>query len=73
MCSENKLSDADYENERTELTETIDGWSLHFDGSKCKEGAGAGCILTDPKGNKNLIACRLEFECTNNTAEYEAL
>jgi ribonuclease HI len=20
-----------------------------------------------------LIACRLEFECTNNTAEYEAL
>ena len=27
----------------------------------------------DPKGNKNLIACRLEFECTNNTTEYEAL
>jgi ribonuclease HI len=30
-------------------------------------------VLIDPAGNKTLIACRLEFECTNNTAEYEAL
>jgi hypothetical protein len=42
-------------------------WSLYFDGSKSKEGAGAGCVLIDPAGNKTLIACRLEFECTNNT------
>jgi hypothetical protein len=48
-------------------------WSLYFDGSKSKEGAGAGCVLIDPTGNKTLIACRLEFECTNNTVEYEAL
>jgi ribonuclease HI len=48
-------------------------WSLYFDGSKSKEGAGAGCVIIDPAGNKTLIACRLEFECTNNTAEYEAL
>jgi ribonuclease HI len=48
-------------------------WSLYFDGSKSKEGASAGCIIIDPAGNKTLIACRLEFECTNNTAEYEAL
>jgi ribonuclease HI len=48
-------------------------WSLYFDGSKSKEGAGAGCIIIDPAGNKTLMACRLEFECTNNTAEYEAL
>jgi ribonuclease HI len=48
-------------------------WSLYFDGSKSKEGAGAGCVIIDPIGNKTLIACRLEFECTNNTAEYEAL
>jgi len=27
----------------------------------------------DPEGNKHLEACRLEFECTNNTSEYEAL
>jgi hypothetical protein len=48
-------------------------WSLYFDGSKSKEGAGAGCIIIDPTGNKTLLACRLEFECTNNIAEYEAL
>ena len=47
-------------------------WSLYFDGSKSKEGAGAGCIIIDPAGNKTLMACILEFECTNNTAEYEA-
>jgi ribonuclease HI len=48
-------------------------WSLYFDGSKSKEGVGAGCIIIDPAGNKTLLACRLEFECTNNIAEYEAL
>jgi ribonuclease HI len=48
-------------------------WSLYFDGSKSKEGDSAGYVIIDPKGNKTLIACRLEFECTNNTAEYESL
>jgi ribonuclease HI len=48
-------------------------WSLYLDGSKSKEGAGAGCVIIDLASNKTLIACRLEFECTNNTAEYEAL
>lgn len=66
-------SDVDNENGRTEPSKLVDAWSLHFDGSKCKEGAGAGCILTDPKGNRSLIACRLEFECINNTMEYKAL
>jgi ribonuclease HI len=50
-----------------------DMWTLFFDGSKYLEGAGVGCILKDMKGRKMLIACRLEFQCTNNTAEYEAL
>jgi ribonuclease HI len=48
-------------------------WSLYFDGSKSKEGAGVGCVLIDPIGNKTCIAYRLEFECNNNTVEYEAL
>jgi ribonuclease HI len=30
-------------------------------------------VLIDPVGNKTLIACRLEFEYTNNTTEYKAL
>jgi ribonuclease HI len=48
-------------------------WSLYFDGSRSKEGVGVGCLLLDPKGNKMFISCRLEFDCTNNIAEYEAL
>ena len=37
------------------------------------ERSGAGCVLIDPKKNKHFISCRLEFECTDNIAEYEAL
>jgi len=48
-------------------------WMLFFDGSKSLEGACVGCILKDPKGKKTLIACILEFQCTNNTIKYEAL
>jgi ribonuclease HI len=48
-------------------------WYLYFDGSKSKEGASAGCVIIDPVGKKTLIACGIEFECTNNTSEYEAL
>jgi hypothetical protein len=47
--------------------------SLYFDGSKSCEGVSVGCVLIDPKVNKTVIACRLEFECTNNTTKYEAL
>ena len=27
----------------------------------------------DLENNKHFLSCRLEFECTNNTVEYEAL
>ena len=48
-------------------------WTLIFDGSKSEDGVGAGCILINPQGEKTMLACRLEFQWTNNTAEYEAL
>ena len=48
-------------------------WNLFFDGSRSKDGAGAGCVLVDPKETKTMIACRIKFECTNNVAKYEAL
>jgi ribonuclease HI len=47
-------------------------WMLFFDGSKSLEGACVGYILKYPGGNKTLISCRIEFQCTNNTVEYEA-
>ena len=37
------------------------------------EGSGAGCVLIDPRKNKHFLSCILEFKCTNNIAEYEAL
>ena len=46
-------------------------WNLYLDGSRNKEGVGVGCLLIDPHGNKTMIACHLEFECTNNVTEYE--
>jgi len=48
-------------------------WKLFFDGSKSNDGAGAGCILVSLEGEKTMLACRLEFDCANNTIEYEAL
>nr|XP_051190491.1 uncharacterized protein LOC127303828 [Lolium perenne] len=49
-------------------------WTLHFDGSKNLEGAGAGVVLTSPKGDIVKYVLQLRFEpCTNNMAEYEAL
>jgi hypothetical protein len=47
-------------------------WALYFDGSK-SQGLGAGCILIDQNLKRNYLSCKLEFECTNNTVEYEAL
>jgi ribonuclease HI len=47
-------------------------WTMFFDGSKTQDGAGAGCVLIDPGQGKTLISCHLDFECTNNTTEYEA-
>ena len=64
----------------TQITDKVENkvldpkfWTLYFDGSKSKEGAGVGYILTDPQRNKTLIDCRLNFKCNSNTIEYEAL
>lgn len=48
-------------------------WNLHFNISKSQEGPRVDCILGDPKGKITIMAFRLEFECTNNIVEYEAL
>lgn len=48
-------------------------WKLFFDGSKSNEGARAGCVLVSPEGNKAMLTCGIKFNCTNNTAGYEAL
>lgn len=49
-------------------------WTLYFDGYGSNDGAGEGCVLISPNGERKIISCRLEFECTNNdVVEYEAM
>jgi ribonuclease HI len=55
------------------IEETEGIWTLEFDGSHSSHGAGAGVVLTAPSGEVFYRSYRLEFDCTNNVAEYEAL
>ena len=48
-------------------------WKMHFDGAKSRHGVGAGIILISPSREEKYFSFRLEFEATNNVAEYEAL
>ena len=50
----------------------VQGWKVHFDGAVNSRGAGIGVILITPEGEMIPMAKRLEFEVTNNQAEYEA-
>ena len=46
---------------------------MHFDGAKSRHGAGARIVLISPSGEEKYFSFRIEFEATNNVAEYEAL
>ncbi|XP_059658576.1 uncharacterized protein LOC132304893 [Cornus florida] len=48
-------------------------WTLIFDGSSTHDGGGAGIVIISPKGRKTKFSFFLDFKCTNNQAEYEAL
>lgn len=48
-------------------------WFLKFDGSRSKQGSGAGVELTNPKGMNFLASYQLQFPCINSINEYKAL
>jgi ribonuclease HI len=48
-------------------------WTLYFDGSMVKTGAGAGLLFISPLEEHMRYAVRLHFLAPNNMAEYEAL
>jgi ribonuclease HI len=48
-------------------------WHMHFDGACSSEGNGAGIILYSLVGKIHNFSYRLEFACTNNVTEFEAL
>ena len=77
-------SESDYQSEKTDMEEGFNGmptaeqpsngwWNMSFDGETSKKGAGAGIWIRPPMGEPKLLSYKLEFKCTNNVAEYEAL
>ena len=66
-----------FSNEGDTILEPIDFdhgmWHMHFDGSCSNEGNGVGIILYYPIEKIHNLSYRLEFACTNNVVEFEAL
>jgi hypothetical protein len=52
---------------------SIRPWKLFFDGLTCIESQGVGVVLVSPRGAVFETSARLEYFCTNNQAEYEAI
>ena len=50
----------------------IQTWTMYFDGTVNSRGASIGVIFISPEGKMIPMTKRLEFEVTNNQAEYEA-
>ena len=48
-------------------------WKMYFDGDYSKTGEGAGIVIISSSDKIYNFAFRLEFEASNNVAEYEAL
>ena len=48
-------------------------WKMYFDGSSCKEGAGASIVLISPGCEIISLMYKLEFQTTTNISKYEAL
>lgn len=48
-------------------------WELYFDGSRCCIGSRVGVVLISPTKKSIPLSYHLNFLCTNNITEYEAL
>jgi ribonuclease HI len=48
-------------------------WTMYFDGSLMKTGAGASLLFISPLGKHLRYVLRLHFPASNNMAKYEAL
>ncbi|KAK5845589.1 hypothetical protein PVK06_001783 [Gossypium arboreum] len=47
-------------------------WKLSFDRASNAVGNEIGVVLISPNGDYYPFMCKLDFDCTNNMAEYEA-
>ncbi|KAM1690306.1 hypothetical protein ACFX14_031910 [Malus domestica] len=59
---------------KIDMVETHDNyWTMYFDGSSTSSSAGVGIVIQSPNHDHWYFSLKLDFECTNNQAEYEAL
>jgi hypothetical protein len=58
---------------KEKINKDTEAWTVFCDGSWGAFGAGAAAILVAPSKVKTCYAAKLDFSCTNNIAEYEAL
>jgi ribonuclease HI len=56
-----------------EINKDAKAWTMFSDGSWGTFGAGATVVLVAPSKVRTCYAAKLDFSCTNNIAEYEAL
>jgi ribonuclease HI len=56
-----------------ETIKYAEAWTIFCDGSWGTLGAGTTAVLVAPSKVKTCYAIKLDFSCTNNIAEYEAL
>jgi ribonuclease HI len=56
-----------------EINKDAEAWTVFCDGSLGTFGAGAATVLVAPSKVRTCYATKLDFSCTNNIAEYEAL
>ncbi|XP_026459883.1 uncharacterized protein LOC113360602 [Papaver somniferum] len=48
-------------------------WTMFFDGSSYGTVGGSGVVFESPQGELPSYSSKLDFPCSNNVAEYEAL
>jgi ribonuclease HI len=56
-----------------ETNKDVEAWTVFCDGSWGTFGAGAAAVLVAPSRVRTCYAAKLDFSCTTNIAEYEAL
>ncbi|KAM2194355.1 hypothetical protein ACFX1R_028507 [Malus domestica] len=56
------------------MVETRDNyWTMYFDGSSTSSSAGVGVVIQSLNHDRWYFSLKLDFDCINNQAEYEAL
>jgi hypothetical protein len=67
------IADWTPEAQEEETNKDAEAWTVFCDGSSGTFGAGAVVVLVAPSKVRTCYAAKLDFSCTNNIAEYEAL